>query len=98
MRKTFSVLWPSFVVGGAAEVVFFTVISPQELYLFGETVDLGPLATYSVGFFLFWAVAAASSAVTLFLQKSAAEVNRCPLQPFDRPVGCPTREERRAVK
>ncbi len=94
MTRTISVLWPSFLVGGVAEALFFTVISPQELYFFGEAVDLGPLATYSLGFFLFWAIAAASSALTLFLQRSAAEVNRCPLAPFDRPIGCPKREER----
>ena len=93
MNRLISVLWPSFVVGGAAEAIFFTVINPQELYLFGEPVEMGSLATYSIGFFLFWAVAAASSAFTVFLQKSAEEINRCPLEPTERPVGCPKRED-----
>ena len=96
-NRWISILWPSFVVAGAAEAIFFTVINPQELYLFGEAVDLGSLATYSIGFFLFWAVAAASSAFTCFLQKSAAEINRCPLEPDERPVGCPKRDDPRAA-
>jgi hypothetical protein len=56
--------------------LFFTVIDPQELYLFGEPVHLSKIATYSVGFFGFWAVCAASSLMTCFLQRSAAEVNK----------------------
>ncbi|MBV8032846.1 MAG: hypothetical protein JO035_15135 [Betaproteobacteria bacterium] len=92
MNRLVSILWPAFVVGGAAEVVFFTVVAPQELYFFGEAVELGPLATYTIGFFLFWCIAAASSAFTVFLQKSAEEINRCPLEPRERPPGCPKAE------
>jgi hypothetical protein len=33
---------------------------------------------YSVGFFLCWAFAAASSAFTCYLQRGAADVNRNP--------------------
>jgi len=88
------ILWPSFMVGGVGEVLFFTVFDPQELYLFGEPSSLSRLAVYSVGFFLCWAFAAASSAFTCFLQRSADEVNRlCPLAPTQRPMGCPRREE-----
>jgi hypothetical protein len=55
MLKVLLVLWPSFVVAGIAEGVFFTVIDPQELYLFGEPVHFSNLATYSIGFLGFWA-------------------------------------------
>lgn len=75
-KRLMWVLWPSFIVGGIAEGVFFTLIDPQELYLFGEPVHWSATAVYSVGFFLFWAVAAASSAFTCFLQRTAPEVNR----------------------
>jgi len=96
MRRAILILWPSFVIGGIGEVLFFTVFDPQELYLFGEPSGLSRLAVYSIGFFLCWAFAAASSAFTCFLQRSADEVNRlCPLAPTERPVGCPTREEPR---
>ena len=94
MRRAMFILWPSFVVGGIGEVLFFTVFDPKELYLFGEPSSLSRLAVYSIGFFLCWALAAASSAFTCFLQRSADEVNRlCPLEPAERPVGCPRREE-----
>jgi len=76
MLRIMWVLWPSFLVAGVAEGIFFTVIDPQELYLFGEAVHLSKIATYSIGFFGFWAVCAASSFTTCFLQRSAAEVNK----------------------
>lgn len=76
MKKLIPVLWPSFIVGGIGEVLFFTVFDPKELYLFGEPSDLGRLGVYSIGFFLCWGFAAASSAFTCFLQRSAEEVNR----------------------
>jgi hypothetical protein len=94
MKKAIQILWPSFIVGGIGEVLFFTVFDPRELYLFGEPASLSRLAVYSIGFFLCWAFAAASSAFTCFLQRSAAEINRmCPLEPAARPPGCPIREE-----
>ncbi|MDP2824073.1 MAG: hypothetical protein Q8O52_15525 [Sulfuritalea sp.] len=76
MLRLMWVLWPSFVVAGIAEGIFFTVIDPQELYLFGQPVYLSKIATYSIGFFCFWAVCAASSLMTYFLQISAAEINK----------------------
>jgi hypothetical protein len=76
MLKVLLVLWPSFVVAGIAEGVFFTVIDPQELYLFGEPVHLSKLATYSIGFLGFWLACAASSLMTWFLQLGPADINR----------------------
>ncbi|MBI1942895.1 MAG: hypothetical protein HYS35_04445 [Betaproteobacteria bacterium] len=93
MKRAIWILWPSFVVGGIGEVVFFTVFDPRELYLFGEPASLSRLAVYSIGFFLCWAFAASSSAFTCFLQRGAEEVNRCPLPSPQRPPGCPKREE-----
>ncbi|HXZ91504.1 MAG TPA: hypothetical protein VEG36_01360 [Burkholderiales bacterium] len=75
-RRWIWILWPSFIVGGIAEVIFFTVFDPMELTVFGEPVGTSRLAVYSVGFLLFWAFAAASSAFTCFLQRSASEINR----------------------
>ena len=76
MSRAIHVLWPSFLVGGLGEVIFFTVFDPQELYLFGEPTSLSRLAVYSIGFFLCWGFAAASSALTCLLQRGAQEVNR----------------------
>ncbi|MCU0804343.1 MAG: hypothetical protein MUF79_04535 [Burkholderiales bacterium] len=88
------ILWPSFVVAGIAEAVFFTLFDPSELTLFGQPLDgASRLAIYSVGFFVFWLFAAGSSAFTCFLQRTASEINRCPLPASGRPEGCPKREE-----
>ncbi|HWQ39239.1 MAG TPA: hypothetical protein VNM24_11635 [Burkholderiales bacterium] len=87
------ILWPSFVVAGVVEGVFFTLFDPMELLLFGAPIGWSRTAVYSVGFFVFWAVCAASSAFTCLLQRSATEINRCPLQPGERPAGCPKRED-----
>lgn len=77
MKQVIWILWPSFVVAGLAEIAFFTLIDPQELYLFGEPTHFSRTATYSIGFFSFWAVCAASSLFTCVIQRSAADVNRC---------------------
>jgi hypothetical protein len=61
------ILWPSFVVAGIAEGLFFTVFDPMDLLVFGQPVSWSRIAVYSVGFFAFWAVCAASSAFTCFL-------------------------------
>lgn len=76
LKLIWFVLWPSFMVAGAAELAFFAVINPQELYLFGEPVHYSRVATYSIGFFGFWAVCAASSILTLTLARSPREVNK----------------------
>lgn len=76
MTRAIWILWPSFIVGGIGEVLFFTVFDPQELYLFGEPSGLSRMATYTIGFFLCWAFAASSSAFTCFLQRGSREINR----------------------
>lgn len=76
MRRAIWILWPAFIVAGVAEVVFFTVFDPADLHLFGRPAGVSRLAAYSVGFLLFWAFAAASSALTCYFQRGAAEINR----------------------
>lgn len=78
MKQAIWILWPSFVVGGIAEMVFFTLFDPQELRIFGVQLEFSRLAVYSVGFFLFWLVAACSSAFTCFLQHLSGAPGRCP--------------------
>lgn len=67
MIRWILVLWPSFLVAGVAVTLFFTLVNPRELYLFGEVVEFSALATYSIGFFAFWLLCAASSLLTLYL-------------------------------
>lgn len=75
MYKIFWVLWPSFLVAGVAEGIFFTLIDPRELFFFGEPVHFSKIATYSIGFFCFWGICAASSLLTWFLLRSPADIN-----------------------
>lgn len=85
------VLWPAFLVAAVAELIVFAVIDPEDLHLFGVPVEMGRMPIYTIGFFFFWAVAAAASALTVFLQRSPVEVNRCPLDAENRPADCPKR-------
>ncbi|MGA8055000.1 MAG: hypothetical protein WCA12_14260 [Burkholderiales bacterium] len=88
------VLWPSFIIGGIAEAIFFTIVDPSDLSVFGQPLEnFSRTAVYSVGFFVFWAFAAASSAFTCFLQRTSSEINQCPLPAIARPEGCPKRSE-----
>lgn len=88
MRRAIWILWPSFLVGGVAEAIFFTLFDPMELHVLGHPVDLSRTAVYTLGFFVFWGFAAASSALTCFMQRNADDVNRpCPTEPSDRPSG-----------
>lgn len=73
MNKWILVLWPSFLVAGVAEIVFFTLVNPQELYLLGQPVHFSALATYSIGFFAFWLLCAGASLATLYFAQSGAE-------------------------
>jgi H+/Cl- antiporter ClcA len=77
MKRLTWILWPSFIVAGIAEVLFFTLIDPQQLYLFGEPVHWSRMTIYSLGFFGFWAMCAGSSLLTCFIQRDSAQVNAC---------------------
>ena len=87
------ILWPAFLVAGVADGLMFTLFDPQDMHIFGEQVELSRIGVYTIGFFLFWAFGAASSALTCLLQRSPFEVNHCPLPAVDRPEGCPKREQ-----
>ena len=73
LQRMLWILWPSFLVAGVGEMLLFALIDPHELSLFE---GWSRTAIYSAGFFALWALAAASSALTWFLERSSAEVNR----------------------
>jgi hypothetical protein len=68
-HRAFSILWPAFLVGGAAEMLFFAIFDPRDLALFGEPLAWSRQAIYTVGFFFFWSTCAASAALAVFLQR-----------------------------
>ncbi len=62
------IVWPAFLVSAVAEFVFFSVFDPFELHFFGAPIDLSREAIYTMGFFGFWGLGIASSALTLALE------------------------------
>ena len=91
-QRVIWVLWPSFLVAAVAELIVFSLIDPVDLYVFGVPIEAERMPVYTLGFFFLWAITATAAALTVFLQRSPFEVNRCPLQPENRPAGCPTQE------
>jgi hypothetical protein len=75
MNKLFTVVWPAFMIAVVAEFLFVLIIDPQELYLFGQTVNMSNVATYSIGVIAFWLIAAASSLGTWYLMRSPDSIN-----------------------
>lgn len=93
MQRMGWVLWPSFLMACVAELAFFALFDPTDLTLFGVPIEADRMPVYTIGFFAFWAIGAISSALTVFLAQSPFEVNRCTLEPNERPLGCPKRPE-----
>jgi hypothetical protein len=60
------ILWPSFLMAVLASAVFFALVDPMDVTIFGyfrperETL-------YAAGFFFLWSMAALSSLLTLFM-------------------------------
>ena len=75
MRRAISILWPSFIFGAVGTVLFFSILDPVDLRFVGP-FELGRRAGYTIGFFFFWALAAGSSWLTCFLQRTDANANR----------------------
>lgn len=56
-----SVLWPSFLTAIFASGLFFSAFNPVDLVPFNLDFEVSPLASYSVGFLMFWLISAISS-------------------------------------
>lgn len=87
------ILWPGFMMAIPAVGIVFTLVDPADLHAFGNPLELSRLGAYTLGFLLFWILGSACSALTVLLQRSPYEVNRCPLPSAGRPEGCPRRGE-----
>lgn len=76
MQRVIWIMWPSFIVAGLMTVVFFTLVDPEELSIFGISLANYRIASYSTGFLIFWAFSAGESWLTLFFQRDANTINR----------------------
>jgi len=73
-RQLMWVIWPAFLVAAVAEAIFFTVFDPFELHFFGAVLDVSREVIYTMGFFGFWGLGIASSALTVFLGRPPGDV------------------------
>jgi hypothetical protein len=71
-RRLMWVIWPAFLVAGVAELIFFSVFDPFDLHFFGAPLEMSRQAIYTMGFFGFWVLGIASSALTIFLEAGPA--------------------------
>lgn len=84
------IAWPAFLVAAAIEMMVFAFVDPEQLHgPGGEPLAWSRNAVYALAFFVFWAAAMTSSALTALLARSPFELNRCPLPPDARPEACP---------
>lgn len=60
-----AVLWLSFLMATAATGVFFSLIDPDDLRYCVPFPDVSRMAAYTIGFFLFWLLTAASGVLAV---------------------------------
>ena len=70
------VLWPSFIAAGLGVGILFTLVDPTELVVLGQPLHASRTAVYTLGFFILWAICAAASALSCFLQATSNEDER----------------------
>ncbi len=73
-RNLMWILWPSFLMAGAASAVVFALVDPLDVVFLGH-LQAGRLTVYTVGFFIFWIMAALSSALTLRIAPRGVELD-----------------------
>ena len=69
-KSAMLIIWPGFIVAAVAELVFFSIFDPFDLHFFGAPLNWSRQAIYTLGFFGFWGLGAASSALTFFLTQT----------------------------
>jgi hypothetical protein len=70
MRHALQILWPAFVGAGVMTLLVFAHVDPADVHtLAGKRLELSRQAVYTLSFFGFWAVIAAASAVSAWLQR-----------------------------
>lgn len=65
-RRLMWILWPAFLIAGATSATVFALIDPLDIRVFGH-IELSREQLYAAGFFLFWLMAALSSALTMHM-------------------------------
>jgi hypothetical protein len=72
-QRWMQIAWPAFLAAGALEMLVFSTIDPHDIHWLGQPVQWSREAVYTLAFFMFWAVTAASSALTMMLARPPLE-------------------------
>jgi len=67
LRQIVGVLWPSFLVACSMEMLVFALVDPVSVYCGADALHMSRQGAYTTAFFVFWLMAAASSACTVLL-------------------------------
>ena len=70
MERAIQILWPSFLVASAMDILIFALFDPMQLMYQGSGLFDSRLAAYSSVFFIFWLFGASSSLLTCYFQCS----------------------------
>ncbi len=84
MQRLISILWPSFLVAGVADILFANLFDPLDILYRGEPLFEQRIAAYTIAFFVFWLLGVASSSMTCYFQRQASDINRRPPPPSGR--------------
>jgi hypothetical protein len=74
-QRVMWIAWPAFLVAGVLEMLVFGMIDPHDMQWFGQPIEMSRQGIYTLSFFVFWTITAASSALTTLLSMSPSEVN-----------------------
>ncbi len=74
LRQLMWILWPSFLAAGATSAIVFALIDPLDLTFLGHW-RASRQGVYALGFFLFWLMAAGSSALSLLMAPRQPELD-----------------------
>ena len=69
MQKYIAVLWPSFLVAGAATVLFSTFIDPDLLLHGMGLMNISRLGVYSIAWLCFWIMGIVTALLTCYFLK-----------------------------
>lgn len=71
-QAVFIVVWISFLSAAVGTMVFFAIFDPVDLSgVFDEDLEIDRDVGYAAGFFFFWLLSLACSALTAFLVRTA---------------------------
>ena len=73
-RNLMWILWPSFLMAGVASAVVFALVDPLDVMFLGH-LQASRTTVYTLGFFVFWIMAALSSALTLRIAPRGVELD-----------------------